>query len=90
MEVHRTESPGSLSNAYLIDDGAGTGVLIDGNGFAAPLLEAVARCGLRVPAVLLTHHHVDHVMLTAIASSALRSTLTSSQRVRSLTLSTPF
>jgi hydroxyacylglutathione hydrolase len=63
MELLRTESEGWLSNAYLLDDGAGTGVLIDGNGVAAPLLDAVASRGLTVPAVLLTHHHVDHVVL---------------------------
>jgi hydroxyacylglutathione hydrolase len=63
MNLERTESLSWLSNAYLIDDGAGTGVLIDGNGVAAPLLDAVVRRGLRVPAVLLTHHHVDHVVL---------------------------
>ena len=63
VNLERTESPGWLSNAYLIDDGAGTGVLIDGNGVAAPLLDAVARRGVRIPAVLLTHHHVDHVVL---------------------------
>lgn len=63
MELQRTESQGWLSNAYLIDDGAGTGVLIDGNGVAGPLLEAIAERGLRIPAVLLTHHHVDHVVL---------------------------
>ena len=63
MNLERTESEGWLSNAYLIDDGEGTGVLIDGNGVAAPLLEAIDRHGLRVPAVLLTHHHVDHVVL---------------------------
>src|SRR5262249_3040188 len=63
MNLERTESPGWLSNAYLIDDGAGTGVLIDGNGVAAPLLDAVAERDLRIPAVLLTHHHADHVVL---------------------------
>jgi hydroxyacylglutathione hydrolase len=63
MELQRTESPGWLSNAYLLDDGAGTGVLIDGNGVAAPLLDVVAQRDLRIPAVLLTHHHVDHVVL---------------------------
>jgi len=63
MNLKRTESEGWLSNAYLLDDGQGTGVLIDGNGVAGPLLEAVAERGLEVPAVLLTHHHVDHVVL---------------------------
>jgi hydroxyacylglutathione hydrolase len=63
MEIQRTESPGWLSNAYLIDDGAGTGVLIDGNGVAEPLLMAIDERGLQVPALLLTHHHPDHVVL---------------------------
>ena len=63
MNLERTESEGWLSNAYLIDDGEGTGVLIDGNGVARPLLGVVAERGLQVPAILLTHHHVDHVVL---------------------------
>lgn len=63
MNLERTESDGWLSNSYLIDDGEGTGILIDGNGVAGPLLESIAERGLAVPAVLLTHHHVDHVVL---------------------------
>ncbi len=63
MQIHRTESDGYLTNAYLIDDGAGTGVLIDGNGVGAPLLEIARERGLTLAALLLTHHHVDHVML---------------------------
>ena len=65
MNLHRTESPTWLSNAYLLDDGAGTGLLIDGNGVAAPLLETIEQRGLDVPTVLLTHHHVDHVVIDA-------------------------
>jgi glyoxylase-like metal-dependent hydrolase (beta-lactamase superfamily II) len=38
-------------------------VLIDGNGVGEPLLEIVRERGLTVAAVLLTHHHGDHVML---------------------------
>lgn len=67
MELQRTESDGWLSNAYLIDDGKGTGVLVDGNGVAAPLLEVIAERELEVPAVLLTHHHPDHVVLDGYA-----------------------
>jgi glyoxylase-like metal-dependent hydrolase (beta-lactamase superfamily II) len=63
VEIQRTESDGWLSNSYLIDDGAGTGVLVDGNGVAGPLLDSISERGLTVPAVLLTHHHVDHVVL---------------------------
>ncbi|MBS1679051.1 MAG: MBL fold metallo-hydrolase [Actinobacteria bacterium] len=63
MNLERTESDGWLSNSYLIDDGEGTGVLVDGNGVAGPLLESISERGLAVPAVLLTHHHVDHVVL---------------------------
>ncbi|MBS1893248.1 MAG: MBL fold metallo-hydrolase [Actinobacteria bacterium] len=63
MNLERTESDGWLSNSYLIDDGEGTGILIDGNGVAGPLLESISERGLAVPALLLTHHHVDHVVL---------------------------
>ena len=63
MQIQRTESTDWLSNAYLIDDGQGTGVLVDGNGVATPLVEAIVERSLRVPAILLTHHHIDHVVL---------------------------
>jgi hydroxyacylglutathione hydrolase len=63
MEIHLTESDGYLTDAYLIDDGAGTGVLIDGNGVGEPLLAIARDKGLTIAALLLTHHHVDHVML---------------------------
>lgn len=63
MNLERTESDGWLSNSYLIDDDQDTGVLIDGNGVAGPLMDTVSERGLTVPAVLLTHHHVDHVAL---------------------------
>jgi hydroxyacylglutathione hydrolase len=62
MEIHRTESEGWLTNAYLLDDGNGTGVLIDGNGAGQPLLDIAAARGLEIKAVLVTHHHGDHVM----------------------------
>jgi hydroxyacylglutathione hydrolase len=58
--IERTESEGWLSNAYLVADG-GHGVLIDANGVAGPLLEVVEREGITVDAVLITHHHGDHL-----------------------------
>ena len=61
MEIHRTESEGWLTNAYLIEDGR-AGVLVDGNGVGAPLLRIASDRGVRVEAVLVTHHHLDHVM----------------------------
>jgi hydroxyacylglutathione hydrolase len=67
MEIHRTESDGWLTNAYLIDDGAGTAVLIDGNGDGEALLEIARDRHLTIAALLLTHHHVDHVMLESYA-----------------------
>jgi hydroxyacylglutathione hydrolase len=63
VEIQRTESSDWLTNAYLLDDGHGTAVLIDGNGVAEPLLDLVSERSLTVVAVLVTHHHVDHVML---------------------------
>jgi glyoxylase-like metal-dependent hydrolase (beta-lactamase superfamily II) len=62
MIVERTEAEGWLSNAYLVADReGGHAVLIDGNGVTAPLTEAAERLGVTVDAVLLTHHHADHL-----------------------------
>jgi hydroxyacylglutathione hydrolase len=62
MIVERTESETWLSNAYLVADReGGHGVLIDGNGKVDPLVEAAARLDVTIDAILLTHHHVDHL-----------------------------
>jgi len=55
-----------LSNAYLIINRAGRkGVLIDGNGVSDPLLEQIDHDGIDITAILLTHHHADHVDIDA-------------------------
>lgn len=62
MLVERTESEGWLSNAYLVADRpGGHAVLIDGNGVTEPLVAAAERLEVTVDAVLVTHHHGDHV-----------------------------
>ena len=61
MEIHRAEHPMYLSNAYLVVDDGGKGVLIDGHGEAGSLLERIDRDGIEIQAILLTHHHGDHV-----------------------------
>jgi hydroxyacylglutathione hydrolase len=51
-----------LSNTYLVaDEPAGTAALIDAGGPIEPLLEAIERERLTLAAILLTHHHHDHV-----------------------------
>lgn len=42
------------------DPGAGTAVVVD-PGEAAPVLDALGRKGLSLAAILVTHHHPDHV-----------------------------
>jgi hydroxyacylglutathione hydrolase len=60
--VERTESERWLSNAYLVADReGGHAVLVDGNGAVEPLVEAADRLGVAVDAILLTHHHEDHL-----------------------------
>jgi hydroxyacylglutathione hydrolase len=60
--VDRTEHPSWLSNAYLVADApGGHGVLVDGNGVVAPLLERIERDQIAVTHVLVTHGHGDHV-----------------------------
>ena len=62
MIIERTEAEGWLSNAYLVADReGGHAVLIDGNGVTEPLVEAVERLGVVIDAILLTHHHGDHL-----------------------------
>jgi glyoxylase-like metal-dependent hydrolase (beta-lactamase superfamily II) len=62
MIIERTEAEGWLSNAYLVADReGGHAVLIDGNGVTAPLIAAAERLGVTVDAILLTHHHGDHL-----------------------------
>jgi hydroxyacylglutathione hydrolase len=59
--VDRTEHPDWLSNAYLVADG-GTGVLVDNNGVAGRLYERVEKEDIELTHILLTHHHMDHVV----------------------------
>ena len=61
--IERTENPDWLSNAYLVAEGpGGHGVLIDGNGVSAPLLERVESDGITITHMLVTHGHGDHVV----------------------------
>ena len=62
MIIERTESPTWLSNAYLVADReGGRGVFVDGNGVVGPLIEAARRLELTIDAILVTHHHGDHL-----------------------------
>jgi hydroxyacylglutathione hydrolase len=62
MILERTEHPDWLSNAYLVgDEQSATGVFIDGNDRVEPLIEAARSKDLQIAAVLLTHHHHDHL-----------------------------
>lgn len=62
MLIHRTTEPGWLSNAYVVAaEAGGPAIWIDGNGDHEALHAFVAEHGLRVEAILLTHHHADHL-----------------------------
>ncbi len=63
MRIERAEHPLFLSNAYLVVDDDGKGVLIDGHGEAASLLETIESEGIEIQAILLTHHHGDHTQI---------------------------
>ena len=62
MIVERSEHPDWLSNTWLVAEGqGGSAVLIDAGGPVEPLLERIAELDAKLEAVLLTHHHWDHV-----------------------------
>jgi len=62
MIIERTEAEGWVSNAYLVADReGGHAVLIDGNGVTQPLIDAAERLNVTVDAILVTHHHGDHL-----------------------------
>lgn len=62
MLVERSLHPSWLSNAYLVADDDGGGVVfVDSGAPLEPLLAAVEREGLTPTHLLLTHRHADHV-----------------------------
>ena len=83
MIVERVEHPSWLSNAYLVADGAGgSGVLIDGNGVAEPLLERVERDAIAITHVLVTHEHGDHTVDVAAHADRFGAELLSPAELR--------
>ena len=63
MMLERAEHPDWLSNAYLVADGdGGHGVLVDSNGVEAAAARRGRARGITITHVLVTHHHVDHVV----------------------------
>src|SRR3972149_11496265 len=62
MLIERSMHPDWLSNAYVVADGpGGTAVFVDSGAPLEPLHAAVARHGLTVTHLLVTHGHADHV-----------------------------
>lgn len=62
MVLERSMSDGFLTNTYLVADApGGSAVLVDAGGPLEPLFEAIERDDLTLTAILLTHHHYDHV-----------------------------
>jgi hydroxyacylglutathione hydrolase len=62
MILERSMTDQFLSNTYLLAAGdGGEALFIDAGGPMAPLFDAVEQHGLTPTAVLLTHHHHDHV-----------------------------
>src|SRR5436190_8212596 len=62
VTVFRVEHTGWLSNAYLVTDApGGHGLIVDTGAPVEPLIEEAERLGERVPRILATHFHHDHV-----------------------------
>jgi hydroxyacylglutathione hydrolase len=62
MVLERSMTPDFLSNTYLVAAAPGAEALfVDAGGPMEPLFEAAEANDLRPTAVLLTHHHHDHI-----------------------------
>jgi hydroxyacylglutathione hydrolase len=60
--IERSMNDEWLSNTYLVaDEEGGSALVVDAGGPCAPLVKAAERLGVDVRALLLTHHHHDHV-----------------------------
>lgn len=63
MIVERSISPGWLSNTWLVADRpGGRALVIDPGAPPEPIRRLLAELDLHLSQVLLTHHHVDHVL----------------------------
>jgi hydroxyacylglutathione hydrolase len=61
LVVERIEIPAFVGNSYVVGFAGGPCAFIDAGADAAKMSEAAARHGMTPAAVLLTHHHYDHV-----------------------------
>jgi len=50
------------TNSYVIDDGAGTALIVDAGGDPADVLGWLRNEQLKLAAVVLTHGHMDHIL----------------------------
>jgi len=67
MIIQRSMSDGYLSNSFVVADKAGGhGVLIDSGGPGEPILSTIDDNDVTITHLLLTHHHVDHVINNAV------------------------
>ncbi len=63
MILERSMNDDFLSNTYLVGEaGGGAGFFVDTGGPVEPLLAKAGELELDVTHVLLTHHHLDHVV----------------------------
>lgn len=62
MLIHRSQDPQWMADAYVVaDEETKRAIWIDCNGAHDDLHRFVAEHGLTVEAILLTHHHIDHI-----------------------------
>lgn len=61
LTVKRVENPAFTVNSYVVGRAGGDGVLIDAGAPAQEVTKSAALTGIRIAAVLLTHHHYDHL-----------------------------
>lgn len=61
MKIYHYTTGPIMVNTYLVSDEKGTGFIVDPGAYSKPLASKIAEDHLKIPYIILTHGHADHI-----------------------------